>query len=102
MEKELEFLGEIPDIDLQVPVYQVWVLGYDKEGYITDYEALLGEYDDPELAIKCAKEAVLDGCSLLQVTDDVANLLVQVETVVEVEDGELANVGTIFEDGIIL
>lgn len=100
MEDIKNLLEEIPDMDLQDAKYEVWVLGYSADGNITDFEVFVGEHDDPEAAIAQAKSVVENKCQGIVAPDNVAHLVVQVETVVEVEEDETANVGTIFEDSV--
>jgi hypothetical protein len=35
--------------------YEVWALGFDKDGWCTDIEELVGEFENSEKAIECAK-----------------------------------------------
>lgn len=84
--------------------YAVWAIGYDSESKITDTDMLLGEYADPDQAVAKAKTVTLadivhqaaeedDGS---EPSEDIAYISVEVETVVETEDGTM-NVGTIFK-----
>lgn len=84
--------------------YAVWAIGYDSESKITDTDMLLGEFTDPDQAVAKAKTVTLadivhqaaeedDGS---EPSEDIAYISVEVETVVETEDGTM-NVGTIFK-----
>jgi hypothetical protein len=84
--------------------YAVWAIGYDYESKVTDTDMLLGEFTDPDQAVAKAKTVTLadivhqaaeedDGS---EPSEDIAYISVEVETVVETEDGTM-NVGTIFK-----
>lgn len=84
--------------------YAVWAIGYTAESKITDTDMLLGEFADPDQAVAKAKTVTLadivhqaaeedDGS---EPAEDIAYISVEVETVVETEDGTM-NVGTIFK-----
>lgn len=84
--------------------YAVWAIGYNAESKITDTDMLLGEFADPDQAVAKAKTVTLadivhqaaeedDGS---EPAEDIAYISVEVETVVETEDGTM-NVGTIFK-----
>ena len=94
-------LDSVEDFDAKPAKYQVWVLGYDADQNITDYEQLLGEFTDPELAVKYANKVTGDINSSEQtgLPTEVVYLEVLVETVVDVEDIE-TNVGNLFDETI--
>jgi hypothetical protein len=84
--------------------YAVWAIGYDSESKVTDTDMLLGEFTDPDQAVAKAKTVTLadivhqaaeedDGS---EPSEDIAYISVEVETVVNTEDGTM-NVGTIFK-----
>lgn len=100
MEDIKDLIDEIPDVELQEPRYEVWVLGYGSDGNITDYEVFIADYEDPEDAIKRAKKVVEEEYRTLTPPEGVAHLVIQVETVVEVEEDETENIGTIYEDSV--
>lgn len=98
---------DIEDIPEDCPVtYMVWAIGYDEDGAITDTEMFVAEFTDPDEAIQRAKQITLadivhqaaeesDG-TVPETT--VAYITIEVETVVEDEDGEgTMNIGTIYK-----
>ena len=44
--------------------YEVWALGFNKDGWCTDIEELIGEFESSEKAIECAKCIWASACSL--------------------------------------
>jgi hypothetical protein len=90
-----------------VVTYEVWAIGYNTEDVITDTEMCIGEFVDPDQAVKKAKSLTLadiihqaveedDGT---RPTTDVARISIEVETVVEEDEGTM-NVGTIYKRDI--
>jgi hypothetical protein len=84
--------------------YAVWAIGYDSDSKVTDTDMLLCEFTDPDQAVAKAKTVTLadivhqaaeedDGS---EPSEDIAYISVEVETVVNTEDGTM-NVGTIFK-----
>ena len=76
--------------------YQVWVLGYDENENITDFEVMVNESKDAESMVEYAERYVeeeRDGT--MAVPDEVKYIEVLVETVVDLEDYN-ENVGTLF------
>lgn len=98
--KELD-LDSVEDFEAKPAKYQVWALGYDADQNITDYEQLLGEFTDPELAVKYANKVVndIDNTDQLKLSANVEYVEVLVETVVDIEGMEV-NVGNLFDDTI--
>jgi len=80
MKDEFEPFEE--DFEAEPAKYQVWVLGYNKAEAITDFEILLEEFADPDVAIKFAKAYAGEGkYNSINIPEDVAYLEVLVETV---------------------
>ena len=93
-----ELLEELnlDDFDAKDAMYQVWVLGYDENENITDFEALVNESKDAESMVNFAKKYVEEErYENLKFPDEVKYIEVLVETIVELED-YTENVGTLF------
>jgi hypothetical protein len=97
MLEELNLEGFSEDFDAKPAKYQVWVLGYNKDEAITDYEALVKVFDSAEDAVEYAKNFVDEKSyeTLAPFPAEVAYLEILVETVVDFED-HTENVGTLF------
>lgn len=96
MEEEFEEFEE--DFDLTNAKYQVWLLGENKDQLATDFEYLVGEFDDSEKAENAAIDFYDDPAELLKkitLPEDTKIIIVQVETVVDL-DGWEENVETIY------
>lgn len=102
-----EDITEIPE---DTPVsYEVWAIGYDYDGDITDTELFFKEFSDPDEAIEYAKKLSLADIvhqaaeeANTDITPDISYISVEVETVIEDEDGDSINIGTIYTTGIYL
>lgn len=94
-ELNLENFGE--DFDVKPATYQVWMLGYNEDEAITDYEVMVNESKDAEYAVEYAKKFVEEKRyeSSAPFPEDVAYIEILVETVVDFED-HTENVGTLF------
>ena len=89
--------------------YEVWATGYTADDKCTDADFFIKEFADPDEAVAYAKSLTLadvvhltsDGKAC---TEDIAYLMIEVETVVEYEDedGCTTNVGTIFYKPILI
>ena len=95
---------DIDDFEISEATYAVWAIGYDYDLEVTDTNMLLGEFTDPDQAVTKAKtvtladiihQAVEENDGSEPVTD-IAFISVEVETVIETEDGAI-NAGTIFK-----
>ena len=76
--------------------YQVWVLGYDENENITDFEAMVNESKDAESMVEYATNYVEEErYGTMKFPDEVKYIEVLVETVVDLEDYD-ENVGTLF------
>ena len=93
-----ELLEELnlDDFDAKDAMYQVWVLGYDENENITDFEVMVNESKDAESMVEYAKKYVEEErYENLKFPDEVKYIEVLVETIVELED-YTENVGTLF------
>lgn len=98
---------DLEDFDIDSAVtYEVWAIGYDEGSAITDTDMLIGEFADPDKAIEKAKVLTLADIIHQAAEEDngatpaenVAYISIEVETVVDDEDGEVTmNVGTIYK-----
>ena len=93
-----ELLEELnlDDFDAKDATYQVWVLGYDENENITDFEVMVDESKDAESMIEYATNYVEEErYGTMAFPDEVKYIEVLVETVVDLEDYN-ENVGTLF------
>lgn len=93
-----ELLEELnlDDFDAKDATYQVWVLGYDENENITDFEVLVDESKDAESMVEYATNYVEEErYGTMAFPDEVKYIEVLVETVVDLEDYD-ENVGTLF------
>ena len=93
-----ELLKELnlDDFEAKAATYQVWVLSYDENENITDFEVLVNESKDAESMVNFAKKYVEEErYENLKFPDEVKYIEVLVETIVELEDYD-ENVGTLF------
>ena len=87
---------KLDDFDAKNATYQVWVLGYDKNENITDFEVLVDESKDAESMVECATNYVEEErYGTIAFPDEVKYIEVLVETIVNLE-GYDENVGTLF------
>ena len=93
-----ELLEELnlDDFDAKDATYQVWVLGYDENEHITDFEVMVNESKDAESMVEYATNYVEEErYGTMAFPDEVKYIEVLVETVVDLEDYD-ENVGTLF------
>ena len=93
-----ELLEELnlDDFDAKDATYQVWVLGYDENENITDFEVMVDESKDAESMVEYATNYVEEErYGTMAFPDKVKYIEVLVETVVDLEDYD-ENVGTLF------
>ena len=93
-----ELLEELnlDDFDAKDATYQVWVLGYDENENITDFEVMVNESKDAESLVEYATNYVEEErYGTMTFPDEVKYIEVLVETVVDLEDYD-ENVGTLF------
>ena len=93
-----ELLEELnlDDFDAKDATYQVWVLGYDENEHITDFEVMVNESKDAERMVEYAKKYVEEEhYKTIAFPKEVKYIEVLVETIVDLE-GYDENVGTLF------
>ena len=93
-----ELLEELnlDDFDAKDATYQVWVLGYDENENITDFEVMVNESKDAESMVEYAERYVEEErYENLKFPEEVKYIEVLVETIVDLEDYD-ENVGTLF------
>ena len=87
---------KLDDFDAKDAMYQVWVLGYDENENITDFEVLVNESKDAESMVEYAERYVEEErYGTMVFPDEVKYIEVLVETIVDLE-GYNENVGTLF------
>ena len=87
---------KLDDFDAKGATYQVWVLGYDENENITDFEVMVNESKDAESMVEYATNYVEEErYGTMMFPDEVKYIEVLVETVVDLEDYN-ENVGTLF------
>ena len=87
---------KLDDFDAKDATYQVWVLGYDENENITDFEVMVNESKDAESMVEYATNYVEEErYGTIAFPDEVKYIEVLVETVVDLEDYD-ENVGTLF------
>lgn len=98
-----EDLDEIPE-DAEV-TYELWAIGYNADGAVTDTEMFIAEFKDPDAAIEFAKKLTMadivhqaaeehDGSTP---ADNVTYISLEVETVVDEDEDGTMNIGTIYK-----
>ena len=87
---------KLDDFDAKSATYQVWVLGYDENERITDFEVMIEESKDAESMVEYATNYIEEECyGTMVFPDEVKYIEVLVETIVNLE-GYDENVGTLF------
>ena len=87
---------DLDDFEAKAATYQVWVLGYDENENITDFEVMVNESKDAESMVEYAENYVEEErYGTMTFPDEVKYIEVLVETVVDLEDYD-ENVGTLF------
>ena len=87
---------KLDDFDAKDAMYQVWVLGYDDNENITDFEVMIDESKDAESMVEYAERYVEEErYGTMTFPDEVKYIEVLVETIVDLE-GYNENVGTLF------
>lgn len=98
-----EDLDEIPE-DAEV-TYELWAIGYNADGAVTDTEMFIAEFKDPDAAIEFAKKVTIadivhqaaeehDGSTP---AENVTYISLEVETVVDEDEDGTMNIGTIYK-----
>ena len=93
-----ELLEELnlDDFEAKDATYQVWILSYDENEHITDFEVMVNESKDAESMVEYAEHYVEEErYGTMVFPDEVKYIEVLVETVVDLEDYD-ENVGTLF------
>ena len=86
----------LDDFDAKDATYQGWVLGYDENENITDFEVMVDESKDAESMVEYATNYIEEErYGTMTFPDEVKYIEVLVETVVDLEDYN-ENVGTLF------
>lgn len=87
---------KLDDFDAKDATYQVWVLGYDENENITDFEVMVNESKDAESMVEYATNYVEEErYGTMAFPDEVKYIEILVETIVDLEDYD-ENVGTLF------
>ena len=87
---------KLDDFDAKDATYQVWVLGYDENECITDFEVMIKESKDAESMVEYAERYVEEEhYGTMTFPKEVKYIEVLVETIVDLEDYD-ENVGTLF------
>ena len=87
---------KLDDFDAKDATYQVWVLGYDENENITDFEVMIDESKDAESMVEYAERYVEEErYGTMTFPDEVKYIEVLVETIVDLE-GYDENIGTLF------
>lgn len=98
-----EDLDEIPE-DAEV-TYELWAIGYNAGGAVTDTEMFIAEFKDPDAAIEFAQKVTMadivhqaaeehDGSTP---AENVTYISLEVETVVDEDEDGTMNIGTIYK-----
>ena len=94
--EELNLENFDEDFEAKEAEYQVWVIGYDENEHITDFEVLVDESKDAESMVEYATNYVEEErYGTMTFPDEVKYIEVLVETIVDLED-YTENVGTLF------
>ena len=100
-DKDLEELDD--NIDSKT-TYEVWALGIDKFKSVTNYEVLLGSFEDPEEARTFAwtvDKSLIKTKTSKEFPSNLKQINIEVETVVDNGD-YTENIGTIFRTELII
>jgi hypothetical protein len=102
---------DLEDFDDCAPVtYEVWTIGYNEADVVNGTDMLIGEFDDPDEAIKCATNLTLADIIHQAAEEDngkeptthTSYISIEVETVVADDDEGTMNIGTIYRRDICL
>lgn len=102
---------DLEDFDDCAPVtYEVWTIGYNEADVVNGTDMLIGEFDDPDEAIKCATNLTLADIIHQAAEEDngkepttyTSYISIEVETVVTDDDEGTMNIGTIYRRDICL
>ena len=95
--------------DYATVTYEVWAIGYNKDGLVNGTDMLFGSFVDPDAAVKCAADISLadiihkaaEEDNGKEPTTNTSCISIEVETVVDAEEGTM-NIGTIYRKNIYL
>lgn len=98
-----EDIDEIPE-DTEV-TYELWAIGYNADGAVTDTEMFIADFKNPDVAIEFAKKVTMadivhqaaeehDGSTP---AENVTYISLEVETVVDEDEDGTMNIGTIYK-----
>lgn len=89
---------ELEDFNAPDATYELWVLGYNRNLESTGFEFMFGSYTTPDEAVAAATELgpanIRTAASIIP--EDVYCFNLEIETVVDLGDGETENAGTIY------
>ena len=90
--------AELEDFNAKDASYDVWILGYDRDMTTTGFEFLHSSHTTPYAAVEAASslDAFTIPKAIKTLPTNVCYFTVEVETVVELDDDETENVGTIY------
>lgn len=97
-------LDELDDTINSTTSYEVWALGIDKFDNVTDYEVLLGSFEDPEEAktfVWTVDKDLIKTKTSKEFPANLKQINIEVETVVDNGD-YTENVGTIFRTDLVI
>lgn len=102
-----KFIAEDLDETLEdaEAIYELWAIGYNANGAVTDTEMFIAEFKDPDAAIEFAKKVTMadivhqaaeehDGSTP---AENVTYISLEVETVVDEDEDGTMNIGTIYK-----
>lgn len=98
-------LNNLEDFDISESAdFEVWLLGYDENNDITDFDYFVKSFDNSADAVEFAKDLCEKGIQSIKETDDsfyipadVKAVNVLVETVITDDTGNSENVDTVFD-----
>jgi len=98
-----EDIDEIPE-DVEV-TYELWAIGYNADGAVTDTEMFIAEFTDPDAAIEFAKKTTMadivhqaaEEHNGSTPAENVTYISLEVETVVDEDEEGTMNIGTIYK-----
>lgn len=102
---------DLEDFDDCAPVtYEVWAIGYNEEDKVNGTDMLIGEFVDPDEAVKCAANLTLADIIHQAAEEDngkehtthTSYISIEIETVVADDNEGTMNIGTIYRRNICL
>lgn len=90
--------SELEDFNVPEAAYELWVLGYNRKLESTGFEFMFDSYSTPDEAVSAAASIgptnIITAASAIP--EDVYCFNLEIETVVDLGDGETENAGTIY------